>query len=83
MSLIMTKEAFVASFQLSKRGNLWRRWAGRGGRELILTVFRQRSGYYDYVVADGDWPAFSTRSYLTEGEAIEALWRELSPCPSA
>ena len=83
MSLIQTKEAFVAGFKLSKRGNLWRWWAGGDCGQLILTVFRQRNGYYDYVIIDGDRPAFSTRGFLTEGEAVEALWRELSPCPSA
>ena len=77
MSLIRTKEAFVAGFKRSVRGNLWRPWAGGRSGRLVLTVFLRRGGHYDYVISDGDRTAFSTRSYETEQEAVEAVWREL------
>jgi hypothetical protein len=83
MTLIRTKEAFVAGFQRSQRGNLWRHWAGGDCGQLILTVFLRRDGFYYYVIADGGRPAFSTRGYGTEQEAVEALWQELSASPSA
>jgi hypothetical protein len=76
MMLIRTKQAFVAGFKRSVRGNLWRPWAGGRNGRLVLTVFLRR-GHYDYVIGDGDRASFSTRSYATEQEAVEALWREL------
>jgi hypothetical protein len=77
MWLIRTEAAFAAGFRRSVRGNLWRRWAGGGGRELTLTVFPRRGGSFAYAIADEDGPAFSTQSYETEGEAVGALWRAL------
>jgi hypothetical protein len=40
---------FEAGFARSRRGNLWRQWAGK-----TVSVFRRRDGYYGLSIADED-----------------------------
>lgn len=63
---------FVAGFQRSRRGNLWRNWDGK-----TLTVFNRRDGLWGWSIADRDGPRFSRRGHEDDESAMLALYQEL------
>jgi hypothetical protein len=62
-------------WRVSRKDNRFRRWGN-----LTLTVFERPagSGWWTWCVAGpGDAVRFSTRSYYTEADALDALPREV------
>jgi hypothetical protein len=51
----------------SAKGNLWRMVG-----DLCVTVF-ERSGYYQWCVADRGGPSYSKMTFGTEDEAVESV----------
>lgn len=70
--LYASLDAFVTGFRRSKRGNLWRVYAGR-----TLTVFRRTDGRWGWCVADDYGTDFSSGGYLETADAIAALWERV------
>jgi hypothetical protein len=61
---------FAARFERSRKGNLWRPYAG-----WALTIFERvtRPGWYSWCIADEDGPRFSREAYEGEEAALDAL----------
>jgi len=65
---------FESGFQRSKRGNLWRNYAG-----VTVTIFQRKGdGFFAWCIADsGGTKRFSSGGYESEESALSALWCEL------
>jgi len=70
-TLIEAEQEFYAGFKRSKKGNLWRTW-----QQLTVVVFK-RQDVFAWSIANDDGVKFSTKSFSTEEDAIENLWKVL------
>jgi hypothetical protein len=61
------RDEFVAGFRRSKRGNLWCEYGGS-----TLTII-SRGELFRWCCWSATGPTYSDQSYVSEGEAVEAL----------
>ena len=67
--------ARLSEWEVSVRGNYWRRW--RGHRLLVYEI----RGWWYWGIVKGRKKVFSNRGYCTANEASAALWNHLGVEP--